>query len=58
MAKREFVDAIIQGNVNGLLDMFTNGSVDKTQLYVSLFFFISSMLAVSDKCLAFVHSSK
>ena len=41
LLSEEFLDAIKYGNVNGLLDMFTNGRVDKTQSYVSLFVFIS-----------------
>ena len=55
VSRKEFHDAIKQGNVNGLRDMFTNGRVAKTELYVSLFVFISSMLAfLTHKCLSFV----
>ena len=48
ISEEEFLDAIKYGNVNGLLDMFTNGRVDKTQSYVSLFVYICLFHLLSD----------
>ena len=60
VSRSEFVGAIKRGNVNGLLDMFTNGHVDKTQSYVSLFVFIFINACFSDPQMFVlcVHSSK
>ena len=61
VSPEEFVGAIKQGNVNGLLDMFTNGHVDKTQSYVSLFFcfyFINACFSDPQMFVLCVHSSK